>query len=81
MAVGTACCVQPTAPRSDTRRVRGDAIVAKRREQDKARGAGNGGDDELVQVVEYRSREELAELSGVAGVGAAERAHTPLRLS
>lgn len=42
------------------------------RERKEPRGAGDGRDDELVEVVEHGSCEELAERSWVAVVGAAE---------
>ena len=68
MAVGTACGLESTAQCRDTECVPGDPVVGERGKGDEACGASDSGDDELVQVVEDRSREKLAELPGIAGI-------------
>ena len=59
--------------RSHAQRIRGQLLRRQRRQRHQTRRAGDRRDDELVEVVEHRAREELAERAGVALVGAAER--------
>ncbi len=75
--VGCLGGLEPSADCGDAQRVGGDVGTRERRQRHKPGGLSDRWHDELVEVVEDGTGEELAQRSGVALIGAAQGTEVP----